>query len=122
LQGSDDVSFILRCDSSEIASRVIQIIESKSPSELQTARLHPSNSKSEHLASWATPGSAKDNTFDLKTDKNSSELYFNYYGMLMHQQNMLQVCHNLIHIGGLRANNKNFQSLSKLILSAEKNG
>lgn len=32
-----------------------------------------------------------DNKFDAKTDKGSAELYFHYYGMLMHQQNMLQV-------------------------------
>ena len=30
------------------------------------------------------------NVFDEKTDKNSSELYFNYYAQLQHQQNMLQ--------------------------------
>eukprot|EP00775_Hariotina_reticulata_P011763 gene11763-11908_t len=28
--------------------------------------------------------------FDAKTDKGSADLYFHYYGMLMHQQNMLQ--------------------------------
>lgn len=28
--------------------------------------------------------------FDRKTDKGSAELYFHYYGMLQHQQNMLQ--------------------------------
>jgi histone-arginine methyltransferase CARM1 len=28
--------------------------------------------------------------FDKKTDKGSAELYFHYYGMLQHQQNMLQ--------------------------------
>lgn len=28
--------------------------------------------------------------FDMKIDKTSSELYFHYYGMLQHQQNMLQ--------------------------------
>jgi histone-arginine methyltransferase CARM1 len=31
------------------------------------------------------------NVFDAKTEKGSAELYFHYYGMLMHQQNMLQV-------------------------------
>ena len=30
------------------------------------------------------------NEFALKTDIGSAELYFHYYGMLMHQQNMLQ--------------------------------
>lgn len=30
------------------------------------------------------------NEFALKTDTGSAELYFHYYGMLMHQQNMLQ--------------------------------
>ena len=30
------------------------------------------------------------NDFDRKTDKGSAELYFHYYGMLQHQQNMLQ--------------------------------
>ena len=29
--------------------------------------------------------------FDIKTEKSSSEIYFSYYGMIMHQQNMLQV-------------------------------
>jgi hypothetical protein len=33
------------------------------------------------------------NVFDQKTDKGSSELYFHYYGMLQHQQNMLQDYH-----------------------------
>lgn len=28
--------------------------------------------------------------FAAKTDQGSAELYFHYYGMLMHQQNMLQ--------------------------------
>lgn len=28
--------------------------------------------------------------FAAKTDKASADLYFHYYGMLMHQQNMLQ--------------------------------
>lgn len=31
------------------------------------------------------------NLFDSKTDKGSADLYFHYYGMLQHQQNMLQV-------------------------------
>ena len=30
------------------------------------------------------------NEFVSKTDSGSAELYFHYYGMLMHQQNMLQ--------------------------------
>jgi hypothetical protein len=30
------------------------------------------------------------NKFDAKTDKGSADLYFHYYGMLQHQQNMLQ--------------------------------
>lgn len=29
--------------------------------------------------------------FDAKTDRGSSDMYFKYYGMLQHQQNMLQV-------------------------------
>lgn len=32
-----------------------------------------------------------ENVFDAKTDKGSADLYFHYYGMLQHQQNMLQV-------------------------------
>jgi hypothetical protein len=36
------------------------------------------------------PGSST-NKFDAKTDKGSADLYFHYYGMLQHQQNMLQV-------------------------------
>ena len=31
--------------------------------------------------------------FEQKTEASSSEMYFNYYGMIMHQQNMLQVGH-----------------------------
>lgn len=31
------------------------------------------------------------NPFDSKFDKGSADLYFHYYGMLQHQQNMLQV-------------------------------
>jgi hypothetical protein len=34
---------------------------------------------------------ADENVFDAKMDKGSSDLYFHYYGMLQHQQNMLQV-------------------------------
>ena len=30
--------------------------------------------------------------FDRKTEKSSSDSYFHYYGMLQHQQNMLQDC------------------------------
>lgn len=30
------------------------------------------------------------NVFDAKTDKGSADLYFYYYGMFQHQQNMLQ--------------------------------
>jgi len=36
-------------------------------------------------------GDSSSNVFDAKTDKGSADLYFHYYGMLMHQQNMLQV-------------------------------
>lgn len=42
----------------------------------------------------ATPASAlanPPNAFDAKTEKGSSDMYFHYYGMIMHQQNMLQV-------------------------------
>ena len=38
----------------------------------------------------AGPGPGSSNHFDEKTDKGSAELYFHYYGMLQHQQNMLQ--------------------------------
>jgi hypothetical protein len=31
------------------------------------------------------------NVFDAKTEAASSHMYFHYYGMLQHQQNMLQV-------------------------------
>ena len=31
------------------------------------------------------------NKFESKTEQSSSEMYFSYYGMIMHQQNMLQV-------------------------------
>ena len=34
---------------------------------------------------------SKGNLFDAKTDAASSSMYFHYYGMLQHQQNMLQV-------------------------------
>lgn len=34
--------------------------------------------------------SSRSNKFDAKTDKGSADLYFHYYGMLQHQQNMLQ--------------------------------
>jgi histone-arginine methyltransferase CARM1 len=36
-------------------------------------------------------GSDGGNAFDSKMDKGSADLYFHYYGMLQHQQNMLQV-------------------------------
>jgi hypothetical protein len=37
------------------------------------------------------PSSSCANPFDAKIDKTSSDMYFHYYGMLQHQQNMLQV-------------------------------
>jgi hypothetical protein len=37
------------------------------------------------------PGPSSSNVFDAKIDKTSSDMYFHYYGMLQHQQNMLQV-------------------------------
>jgi hypothetical protein len=43
-------------------------------------------------AEAAAPQQALQNSFDAKTDKGSADLYFHYYGLLMHQQNMLQVC------------------------------
>jgi hypothetical protein len=39
----------------------------------------------------AGPSGHSHNHFDAKTDKGSSDMYFHYYGMIMHQQNMLQV-------------------------------
>lgn len=39
----------------------------------------------------ATEAGGAGSLFDLKIDKASSDMYFHYYGMLMHQQNMLQV-------------------------------
>lgn len=36
------------------------------------------------------------NVFDAKTDKASADLYFHYYGMLQHQQNMLQVSEDIL--------------------------
>ncbi|KAI8468281.1 MAG: putative histone-arginine methyltransferase CARM1 [Monoraphidium minutum] len=35
-------------------------------------------------------GGRRGNAFDAKTDRASSDMYFHYYGMLQHQQNMLQ--------------------------------
>ncbi|KAG7670910.1 hypothetical protein KSW81_004340 [Nannochloris sp. 'desiccata'] len=60
----------------------------------QAASAAPS-SPSTPLASGTTPKIGGGNTsaidhFDKKTDKGSADLYFHYYGMLQHQQNMLQ--------------------------------
>lgn len=35
-------------------------------------------------------GAVGDNAFDAKTERASAAMYFQYYGMLQHQQNMLQ--------------------------------
>jgi hypothetical protein len=45
-------------------------------------------------------GSDGGNAFDSKMDKGSADLYFHYYGMLQHQQNMLQVSVPLANTGG----------------------
>lgn len=50
----------------------------RSPLHPAVADNHQANGS--HDASW----------FDRKTDKASSDMYFHYYGMLQHQQNMLQ--------------------------------
>ncbi|KAL4520136.1 hypothetical protein Ndes2437B_g04546 [Nannochloris sp. 'desiccata'] len=60
----------------------------------QAASAAPS-SPSTPLAAGTTPKIGGGNTsaidhFDKKTDKGSADLYFHYYGMLQHQQNMLQ--------------------------------
>ena len=49
----------------------------------------PSDQPSTALAEKDTEGGNNDH-FDRKTDKGSADLYFHYYGMLQHQQNMLQ--------------------------------
>jgi type I protein arginine methyltransferase len=41
-------------------------------------------------ANAQNPSTSAQNEFDRKTEKGSAELYFHYYGMLQHQQNMLQ--------------------------------
>ncbi|KAK9826683.1 hypothetical protein WJX74_009723 [Apatococcus lobatus] len=65
--GSNTESIALKCPSAEVAS------------ELSKA-LQQHNSALE----------AAEDDFAKKTDKGSSDLYFYYYGMLQHQQNMLQ--------------------------------
>ena len=43
-----------------------------------------------HLEQLSCTLQKRKNEFTSKTDTGSAELYFHYYGMLMHQQNMLQ--------------------------------
>lgn len=58
---------------------------------------HPTSTKTAPLcyclmqAGQHTGSGSGTNLFDSKTDKGSADLYFHYYGMLQHQQNMLQV-------------------------------
>ena len=51
-------------------------------------KLSVKDSISESVSKWEN--NTPCNEFDRKTDQGSAELYFHYYGMLQHQQNMLQ--------------------------------
>eukprot|EP00887_Chlorella_sp_A99_P004236 scaffold15.g4236.t1 len=56
-------------------------------------RLHAAVQGSSSSGGGRDGGGAAGNSqshFDTKTDKGSADLYFHYYGMLQHQQNMLQ--------------------------------
>jgi hypothetical protein len=71
---SQNSTVLLQCSSEQQAQQLWQALQPRRQQKQQSAA-----------------GAAAGNIFDAKTEKGSAELYFHYYGMLMHQQNMLQV-------------------------------
>lgn len=61
-------------------------------------------SKKEEVMAWLQSCALGQSlsVFDTRTEATSADSYFRYYGMLLHQQNMLQVCgirtHNCAHL------------------------
>lgn len=81
--GGARACFAVRCPSAAAADAVmaqLDAVAAKAPAAPSPA----ADPKS------AAPKPAPANNFDRKIDKGSADLYFHYYGQLMHQQNMLQ--------------------------------
>ncbi|WIA08179.1 hypothetical protein OEZ85_007633 [Tetradesmus obliquus] len=93
---------VLQCSSAQQAQQLWQALQPKQqPQQNQAAAERaaegtPDIEETDNqvpaggAASAAAAAAAGGNIFDAKTEKGSAELYFHYYGMLMHQQNMLQ--------------------------------
>jgi len=79
LEAGQDVAVLLRCSSPAAADQVLAIC---------TGTTGGSKGHSKQQQQGAAGGGG--NIFDAKMDKASADLYFHYYGMLQHQQNMLQ--------------------------------
>eukprot|EP00798_Chlamydomonas_sp_ICE-L_P002418 gene2418-8735_t len=71
-------SYGVKCPGAAAADNMMEAISQHLSASPQT------NSERQVVNATAT------NVFDKKIDKSSSELYFRYYGSVMHQQNMLQ--------------------------------
>ena len=58
--------------------------------DIARASASASQTQPREAGAAAAAGTMVANAFDDKTDASSSSMYFHYYGMLQHQQNMLQ--------------------------------
>ncbi|KAG1670298.1 hypothetical protein FOA52_003648 [Chlamydomonas sp. UWO 241] len=102
---SSPTSLLVRCASSAVGDRVQALLDRAAQAEAEGGQ--PSTSgggcgcasdrgptKQTQQQQQQQPHQQQQrqatNSFDEKTEKASSEMYFSYYGALMHQQNMLQ--------------------------------
>lgn len=74
----------------ELASSFLLALEGGSTAEALLAACCGRNSAASSSGRSPDVDPSAANPFDRKTDKGSADLYFKYYGMLQHQQNMLQ--------------------------------
>ncbi|WIA28253.1 hypothetical protein OEZ86_010808 [Tetradesmus obliquus] len=96
---------VLQCSSAQQAQQLWQALQPKQqPQQKQAAAERAAEGTPDieetdnqvpaggaaSAAAAAAAAAGGGNIFDAKTEKGSAELYFHYYGMLMHQQNMLQ--------------------------------
>lgn len=92
-----DRCLAVRAASKEVGDQLQALLNRLSTqAKLAAAGNNNAGSSAAGAAGSSGPG-ALANHFDAKTDKGSSDLYFHYYGMIMHQQNMLQVCVDFIN-------------------------
>lgn len=83
---------LLTCSSTQQAQELWDLLQQQGapqvaqPTQPSTADVEAGQDQPE----GGNSSSRSHNKFDAKTDKGSADLYFHYYGMLQHQQNMLQ--------------------------------